>query len=218
MNMKLVLAFSNRLFSASIKKLFEEDPSVTVEALRTHKSPEEAHGEARSAGADIVLVDFPTLAWAFSSPDATDDLNLLLVDTGLSGTNKADAVVRLGVKGVLGVDTTPEMLKNAALAVASGELWLDRAGMKDVLEEIQHLNRTKDKSLSGREVEVAYLAGRGMRNKEIADKLFISEPTVKAHLKNIYRKLDIHSRSQLVSYTHRRPESSKHGSYFAPMQ
>ena len=52
--------------------------------------------------------------------------------------------------------------------------------------------------LSGRELDVARLAARGMRTREIAGQLHISEETVKAHLKTIFQKLNIDRRSRLV--------------------
>lgn len=54
------------------------------------------------------------------------------------------------------------------------------------------------KGLSNREVEVAELVSKGMANKEVADRLFVTEKTVKFHLTNIYKKMAIKSRSQLI--------------------
>ncbi|MFK8139475.1 MAG: response regulator transcription factor [Bdellovibrionales bacterium] len=54
------------------------------------------------------------------------------------------------------------------------------------------------RGLSNREVEVAELVSKGMANKEVADKLFVTEKTVKFHLTNIYKKMEIKSRSQLI--------------------
>lgn len=54
------------------------------------------------------------------------------------------------------------------------------------------------KGLSNREVEVAELVSKGLANKEVADQLFVTEKTVKFHLTNIYKKMSIKSRSQLI--------------------
>ena len=54
------------------------------------------------------------------------------------------------------------------------------------------------KGLSNREVEVAELVSKGLANKEVADQLFVTEKTVKFHLTNIYKKMNIKSRSQLI--------------------
>jgi DNA-binding CsgD family transcriptional regulator len=52
--------------------------------------------------------------------------------------------------------------------------------------------------LSDREIEVASLVNKGFRNKEVADALFVTEKTVKFHLTNIYKKLKVRSRAQLI--------------------
>lgn len=56
----------------------------------------------------------------------------------------------------------------------------------------------KQNGLSNRETEVAALVSKGLRNKEVANKLFVTEKTVKFHLTNIYKKLKINSRSKLI--------------------
>ena len=52
--------------------------------------------------------------------------------------------------------------------------------------------------LTHRELEVAELVSKGLRNKEVAAKLFVSEKTVKFHLTHIYRKMGVNSRSQMI--------------------
>jgi ATP/maltotriose-dependent transcriptional regulator MalT len=59
-------------------------------------------------------------------------------------------------------------------------------------------NQALAKPLTGRELEVLSFMGRGLSNKEVADRLFISLETVKKHAVNIYRKLDAHNRQQAV--------------------
>ena len=56
------------------------------------------------------------------------------------------------------------------------------------------------RGLSNRESEVAELTTKGLSNKEISDRLFITEKTVRFHLTNIYKKLDVKSRAQLIVY------------------
>lgn len=58
-----------------------------------------------------------------------------------------------------------------------------------------------EKGLSAREREVATLAAKGLRNKEIANQLFVTEKTVKFHLTNIYKKLNTRSRTELVIWS-----------------
>jgi DNA-binding NarL/FixJ family response regulator len=67
------------------------------------------------------------------------------------------------------------------------------AGMNKIYYEF-----LKAKGLSNREAEVSHLVAKGLSNKEVASKLFITEKTVKFHLSNIYPKLGIKSRAQLI--------------------
>ena len=55
------------------------------------------------------------------------------------------------------------------------------------------------KGLSNREAEVAELVSKGLSNKEVANQLFVTEKTVKFHLTNIYKKMNVKSRAQLIS-------------------
>jgi DNA-binding NarL/FixJ family response regulator len=57
------------------------------------------------------------------------------------------------------------------------------------------------KGLSNREIEIAQLVAKGMTNKQIADHLFIVEKTVKFHLTNIYKKMSVRSRAQLIVWS-----------------
>ena len=60
------------------------------------------------------------------------------------------------------------------------------------------LNTHKGRGLTNREYEIAMLAAEGLRNNEIAEMLFVSENTVRAHLRTVYQKLDIDRRTRLV--------------------
>ncbi len=55
-----------------------------------------------------------------------------------------------------------------------------------------------EKKLSNREAEVAELVSQGLSNKEVANRLFVTEKTVKFHLTNIYKKMEVKSRAQLI--------------------
>ena len=77
-------------------------------------------------------------------------------------------------------------------------VWLLR--LRPVEDPYTALHRKLQQAdLTPREVEVALLAGDGLDDTEIAGRLFISSHTLKNHLKSIYRKLDVHSRTQLVA-------------------
>jgi len=112
--------------------------------------------------------------------------------------------VRAGARGYLLRDTTPEELVEAVRAVAAGSSLLSPAMASRLLDEFAVALRRSEGpaegtgSLSRRELEVLTLVAQGLNNKAIAEKLFISENTVKNHIRNIHEKLQVHSRMEAV--------------------
>lgn len=119
--------------------------------------------------------------------------------------------VRLGAAGVLAKDTPSGMLIKAIERVHAGEAWLDRFTTASLLRELSPRNRIAKQSpdemkiatLTEREREVIQLIGKGLKNKQIAEALFISDITVHHHLTAIYSKLDVADRFELLIYSYR---------------
>ena len=97
-------------------------------------------------------------------------------------------------------NSNSSLLVKAIKSVAKGEVWIDKQTFKNLLNGINALGKEGPVALSGREKEVVALIGEGFRNKEIAYKLHISEPTVKTHLNRIFQKLNVRTRGELISY------------------
>ena len=112
--------------------------------------------------------------------------------------------VRAGARGYLLKDTTALEMVDAVRAVASGSSLLSPAMAARLLDEFAVLVRRQDGStegtgaLSRRELEVLTLVAQGLNNRAIAEALFISENTVKNHVRNIHEKLQVHSRMEAV--------------------
>jgi len=113
--------------------------------------------------------------------------------------------LKLGVKGFLAQNITMEKMKSAFDAVLTGQMWVSRRVTHHLLSDL--LSKTSDITyknpgskyqLSTREVEILQAMASGLSNHEIADKLFISEKTVKAHIYHIFRKMAVKSRTQAI--------------------
>jgi DNA-binding NarL/FixJ family response regulator len=109
--------------------------------------------------------------------------------------------VRLGVPGVVLKEMSPGLLLQCLRKVHAGEHWLERRATSQVLQGLLRKEagaRGIAALLTPREQQVLDLLCRGLRNKQIATALSISEPTVKAHLQHISEKLQVKGRLALV--------------------
>ena len=112
-------------------------------------------------------------------------------------------LIRSGVAGVVLKDTAADLLIRAIRKVHAGGHWLETSSAMSALQRAASGVAAKGKlseRLSEREIEIVSAVCEGLRNKEIADRLHISEGTVKMHLHNVYEKLGVRSRTELSAY------------------
>jgi DNA-binding NarL/FixJ family response regulator len=112
------------------------------------------------------------------------------------------AALRSGASGVLGERHDFATLRKAVLRVGAGEIWADRRALGHVMEDFGRSRRrcaTAANGLTARERQVSDCMSLGLRNKEIALRLSISEKTVKSHVYSIFRKLRVNSRFKFFS-------------------
>ena len=107
--------------------------------------------------------------------------------------------LKLGVAGIVLKETASEVIGDCVRKVLAGGRWLESNSVVRVVGKLTGSeSRSGLAALTVRELEVAQLAGAGLRNATIARKIGTSEGTVKAHLHNIYDKLQVSSRDELI--------------------
>ncbi len=146
---------------------------------------------------DKILVDANTLPLNHLSrwPDA----KLILIDTGLSEEDIIAILINHKLCGVISTETEFQLFRKALNAIETGQVWIENSKLKALIHsQIQHPKALAHETLSKKEREIVLLVAGGLKNKEIAEKLGISEQTVKAHLSRIFRKVNVTCRSQLV--------------------
>ena len=132
----------------------------------------------------------------------------ILLVTGLNENQLFHQAVNLGAMGVIRKEESSQTLLKAIRKVHAGEIWLDRTTIANVITNLTRgqMHKKKDPEagkigqLSEREREVITLIGRGLKNKQIAESLSISEVTVRHHLTSIYNKLEVTDRLELIIY------------------
>src|SRR5450755_1743601 len=124
------------------------------------------------------------------------DTRVLLLST-LDREEYLYETLRAGADGYVLKDIAPDELAQAVRAVARGEILIQPQLAGRLLSRVG--KRAPNDALTTRELEVLRLLARGMRNKEIASRLFVSERTVNFHLANIYQKLNVSGRTEALS-------------------
>ena len=107
--------------------------------------------------------------------------------------------LRAGADGYLLKDVSSEELAEALRVVARGEVLVQPQLAGRLLSRVGRERGARSESLTTRELEVLRLLARGLRNKEIAARLYVSERTVNFHLANIYQKLNVSGRTEALS-------------------
>ena len=132
----------------------------------------------------------------------------VLLLAGTASDELALRAFRLGAKGYVPKRGGLAILPRAIRALLEGEAWMERRLSCRLVEELARLSRRAEErpeaALSAREREVLGLMGRGMTNAEIARQLFLSPYTVKIHVSNILRKLDVPNRTEAAMLAIRR--------------
>ncbi len=123
--------------------------------------------------------------------------------TGAIDENEALEAIRLRVSGVVLKEMAPQLLVKCVRKVHAGGQWFEKRSFARALETLLQREagaRQIAGVLTPRETEIVRLVAIGLHNKEIAEKLLISEGTVKIHLHHIYEKLHVDGRLELTLY------------------
>ena len=130
---------------------------------------------------------------------------------GAARPRMQSAAVHLGAMGLIWKDSQPAELWNAIEKVYMGAVWLGRVLIADVLStmtcrdepQVTDPEAAKLAALTAREREVVGLVGEGLKNQVIAQRLYISEATVRHHITSIFAKLGVADRFELALYAYR---------------
>jgi DNA-binding NarL/FixJ family response regulator len=169
----------------------------------------EALALAKSEQPDLILldIDLGSENGLDFLPELTDTVAgvHVLVLTGLREIESHRRAARLGAAGVVLKEHAADVLLKAIKKVHAGELWLDRSMMGSLLREMTQppkidAEAAKIATLTRREREVLTLVAEGLKNRDIAARLFISETTVTHHLSSVFAKLGVSDRLELVIY------------------
>ncbi|HUB81914.1 MAG TPA: response regulator transcription factor [Bryobacteraceae bacterium] len=213
---RIVVADDHPIFRDGLCKLLalEEDFDVVAQA----SDGRQVLDVLQQYSPDILLLDLkmPGLDGlaTLQRLQAAKNKTRVIVLTASDDKNEFVQAMKLGTSGIVLKQTATELLIKSIRKVHAGEIWLDSHTTAAVIRQFvaaddtpppaavpQAANRDRERSpLSQREREIVALVAQGFKNKEMAEKMFISEQTVKNHLHNIFDKLGVSDRLELALY------------------
>ena len=208
---RVVLADDHPIVRDGLRKLLslEDDIQVVGEASDGH----EVVRVVQELNPDIVVLDLrmPNLdgLGALQTLSTLEVKPKVIVLTASEDKNEFVQAMKLGCSGIVLKQTAPELIVKSIRKVNAGEIWLDSHTTAAVMRQFaqpaevmgSHPARGRERSpLSQREREIVTLVAQGYKNREMAEKMFISEQTVKNHLHNIFDKLGVSDRLELALY------------------
>jgi DNA-binding NarL/FixJ family response regulator len=163
---------------------------------------------------DVLLLDLrmPNLDGlsTLQAMQQTGKRTKVIILTASEDKNEFVQAMKLGCSGIVLKQTAPELIVKSIRKVNAGEIWLDSHTTAAVMRQFATATeaggtngsgKSRERSpLSTREREIVQLVAQGYKNKEMAEKMFISEQTVKNHLHNIFDKLGVSDRLELALY------------------
>ena len=205
-SIRILLADDHAMFRDAVRKLLEE--ADDVEIVGEAANGRECAKLLAQLKPDILLLDLrmPEKGGLGVLEEVKFDSLLTRVIVLTAADDERDVVraMRLGARGIVLKQSASNLLLKSIRKVHDGEIWLDghmTGEVIDAFKKSSESGKLREKPLlSQRENQVVQLAAEGFRNREIAEKLFISEQTVKNHLHNIFDKLGVSDRLELALY------------------
>ena len=195
---------------SGLRMLIEHDQQMRVVAMAGNQA--EAIERAAKETPDVIVLDLllgdeDALVFLPELCEASPKSRVLVL-TGVQNPDAHRRAIRRGAMGIVLKEHAADQLLKAIEKVNKGEVWIERSMMGSMIQELSKPpvidpEMTKIESLTEREREVIALVGEGLKNKQVGERLFISETTVTHHLSSVFSKLDVSDRLELIIYAFR---------------
>jgi two-component system nitrate/nitrite response regulator NarL len=197
---RILIIDDHAMFREGVAELLSNVPDFVV--VGRCSSSTEAFGMLQGTGPTVILLDFDLgaeSAFDFLEKAAPQGfVGLVLIVT--AGVSEAEAVrlVQAGVAGILHKQNTPEVLCDTIRRVAAGEVCLEKNYLKSLFRTVDQTRPSSMSKLTDKDKTILRMVFQGLGNREIGTKLDLSEGAVKAALRQLFQKLGVRTRAQMV--------------------
>lgn len=205
MSIKVMLADDHVLMREGIRQLLEFDGTISV--IAEANNGVECMEQLLSVHPDILLLDInmPVMNGIEVLQEIKKKKNISVKVLVLTVHNEVEYLLKavdIGVDGYIMKDAESAELKKAINCIIQGETYIQPSLVPALNSRLvsRDIDKEKINSLTKRELEVLIEVANGMFNKEIATSLNISERTVKNHISNIFKKIDVSDRTQAAVF------------------
>lgn len=204
---KILIADDHSLIRQGLKQILELEKDMIVIAQASNGR--EAIQLARECRPDVILMDInmPGINGLQAIKELKQERldSRIIVLTIHEDREYLFKTLQMGAEGYVLKDAEPSVLVDAIRNVYSGQSYIQPNMTAELVKEFNRVTlhekeKNDESNLTSREIEVLELIAEGMINKEIAKRLYISEKTVKNHVSNIFRKLNVSDRTQAAIY------------------
>lgn len=201
---KVMIVDDQKIFREGLKMIISQDKVIDVVGLC--ENGQEAYDMIAVYKPDIVLMDIqmPVMngVEAVKRIKASYGLIDVIMLTTFHNESYITDAIKAGALGYLLKDTEINIIIDAIKTVHGGGALMDSSAMKVILNQFAKIpTATYDIDvLTDREKEICYIIAEGFNNKEISEKLFLGEGTVKNHITKVLQKLELRDRTQLAIY------------------
>ncbi|HLK49783.1 MAG TPA: response regulator transcription factor [Bryobacteraceae bacterium] len=196
----LLVVDDHQMFREGLARVIEKEPDLKL--VGQCASASEALAALKGTGATVVLLDVDlgserALDFVTQARRQGFDGKVLIVTAGISD-QEAVQLVQAGVSGILHKHHSTHLLCETIRKISAGEVCLENAYLGPLFRSVDRSRTPNRPKLTDRDKIVLRLIFQGLTNREIADRLEISEGAVKASLRQVFGKLKVRTRAQLV--------------------
>jgi two-component system, NarL family, nitrate/nitrite response regulator NarL len=197
---RLVIIDDHLMFREGLMRMLERE--VDLQVVGQYASSTEALRSSETTSADVVILDVDlgterALDFVVTAKEKAFRGRILIVTAGITD-QEAVQLIQAGVAGILHKQNSTEVLCNTVRKVAKGEVHLEKNYLASLFRSVDRSRGGRPLKLTERDKAVLRYILQGLTNREIAERMELSEAAVKASLRQVFGKLNVRTRAQAV--------------------